>query len=82
MSERVTYGQLRSVLTRLGFREDRRANGIGLEHAASDTLFLFRPYGDLDWVRPAEVENVREVLDVRGLLDAEAFDGLLTKAPA
>ncbi|MBY0528501.1 MAG: hypothetical protein K2R98_34240 [Gemmataceae bacterium] len=82
MPEPVTYGQLRTVLTRLGFREQRRATGIGLEHAESNTLFLFRPYHDLDAVKPPEVENVRAVLDARGLLPADAFDGQLTKAPA
>jgi hypothetical protein len=82
MPDRVTYGQLRSVLTRLGFQEQRRARGIGLEHSESDTLFLFRPYQDTDRVKLPEVENVRAVLDARGLLAADAFDGLLTKAPA
>lgn len=82
MPEKVTYGQLRTVLTRIGFREERRPSGIGLEHTASDTLFLFRPYQDTDCIKPPEVENVRDVLDDRGLLDAATFEGLLTKTSA
>jgi hypothetical protein len=82
MAERVTYGQLRRVLSSLGFRETRRAEGIGLSHSETDTLFLFRPYKESDKVQPAEVFHVRELLDAKDLLRADSFDALLTKAPA
>jgi hypothetical protein len=82
MPERVTYGQLRRVLVSLGFEESRRAEGVGLKHCGSDTLFLFRPYKDSDRLQPAELFQVRELLDARDLLDAASFNGLLTKAPA
>lgn len=82
MTERVTYGQLRHVLTKLGFKETRRPNGIGLEHRKSDTLFLFRPYKDSDKVQPAEVFLVAQQLDERGLLEPDSFEALLTRSPA
>src|SRR5437870_1155098 len=82
MPERVTYGQLREVLLSLGFEETRRAEGIGLEHPESDTLFLFRPYKQSEPVQPAEVFQVRELLDARALLGADSFNRLLTRAPA
>ena len=82
MPERVTYGQLREVLLSLGFEETRRAEGIGLEHPESDTLFLLRPYKQSDPVQPAEVFQVRELLNARALLGADSFNRLLTRAPA
>jgi hypothetical protein len=82
MAERITYGQLRHVLTELGFREKRRREGVALEHRASDTLFLFRPYEPEDPLQPAEVFYVTKQLDERGLLEPNSFKTLLTKAPA
>ncbi|HMC88425.1 MAG TPA: hypothetical protein VKI17_02710 [Gemmataceae bacterium] len=82
MPERVTYGQLREVLVSLGFKETRRAEGIGLTHPESDTLFLFRAYRDSDKIQPAELFQVRELLDARALLEADSFNRLLTRAPA
>lgn len=82
MRERVTYGRLRSVLTGLGFQETRNPKRTCLEHAASDTVFLFRPYRANDLVTPAEVVVVRKMLDEKGLLEAEAFEAMLHKAPA
>jgi hypothetical protein len=82
MAKRVTYGQLRHVLTELGFHEKRRREGVALEHRRSDTLFLFRPYEAEDAVQPAEVFFVTKQLDERGLLEPDSFQTLLTKAPA
>ena len=82
MPRRFTYGQLRHVLTALGFKEMRRANGVGLRHTNSDTLFLFRLYEENDRLQPAEVSHVQKMLDERGLLEPESFEALLTKAPA
>jgi hypothetical protein len=82
MFQHITYGQLRDLLMGLGFQEMRRADGIALKHARTDTLFLFRPYEETDNVKPAEVFHVRQLLDARGLLESDVFDGKLTKAPA
>jgi hypothetical protein len=82
MASPVTYGQLRAVLSALGFRETRKPQGVALRHAKSDTLFLFRPYQDGDRMQVAEIGHVRFMLDQRGLLEPESFDALLTKAPA
>jgi len=82
MYKNITYGQLRNLLMGLGFKEVRRPEGSALKHAKSKTIFLFRPYRDTDAIKPAEVYHAREMLDARGLLDADAFDGLLLKAPA
>jgi len=82
MPSEVTYGQLKSVLTSLGFREQRKAKGLALAHKPSDTLFLFRPYREEDRLQVAEVSFVRMQLDERGLLPSAAFEELLAKAPA
>jgi hypothetical protein len=82
MPKQVTYGQLRRVLTELGFVETRRAEGVALKHKKSDTIFLFRPYEETDRVTPAEVFLVTKQLDERGLLEPESFEVLLTRATA
>jgi hypothetical protein len=82
MPSPVTYGQLRSVLSAIGFRETRKPEGVALRHAPSDTLFLFRPYQDSDRMQVGEVRHVRFLLEQRGLLEPESFEAMLTKAPA
>jgi hypothetical protein len=82
MPSEITYGQLKNALSSLGFRERKDAKGVALEHKSSDTLFLFRPYSDDDHLQVAEVSFVRMQLDERGLLQPEAFEELLAKAPA
>ena len=82
MASQVTYGQLRTVLSALSFRETRKPRGVALRHDKSDTLFLFRPYQDGDRMQVAEIDHVRFMLDQRELLEPESFDALLTKAPA
>jgi hypothetical protein len=82
VTERITYGQLRHVLTELGFNEKRRREGVSLEHRRSDTLFLFRSYTAEDPVQPAELFFVTKQLDERGLLEPDSFKTLLTRAPA
>ena len=59
MPSQVTYGQLRTVLSAVGFREVRKPDGVALKHAKSDTLFLFRPYRDSDPMQKAEIGHVR-----------------------
>ncbi len=82
MASRVTYGQLRKVLSAMGFREIKKPEGVALKHAKSDTLFVFRPYEDSEPMQFAEIDQVRFMLDQRGLLEPESFTALLTKAPA
>ena len=82
MPSQVTCGQLRAVLSTLGFREIRKPDGVALKHAPSDTLFLFRPYQEGDRLQVAEISHVRFLLDQRGLLEPESFEALLTRAPA
>lgn len=82
MKRNITFGQLRDLLTGLGFEEIRRAEGVALKHLASNTVFLFRPYRENDPVKSVEVQHVRLTLDTRDLLGADTFDGLMTKAPA
>lgn len=82
LSQRITYGQLRQVLTGLGFREVRKDDGVALKHSRSGSVFLFRPYEEADKVQPAEVFLVTQELDARGLLEPESFEALLARAPA
>jgi hypothetical protein len=82
MPSQVTYRQLRTVLSAMGFQESRKPQGVALKHSRSGTLFLFRPYQDNDHLQVAEVGHVRAMLEQRGLLEPESFEALLRKAPA
>jgi hypothetical protein len=82
MPSQVTYGQLRTVLSAMGFREIRKPEGIALTHPKSDTQFLFRPYKESDRLQFGEIWHVGFMLDQRGLLELESFEALLAKAPA
>ena len=82
MPSRVTYGQLRTVLSAMGFREIRKPEGVALRHAKSGILFVFRPYEESERMQFAEIDHVRFLLEQRGLLEPESFATLLTKAPA
>ena len=82
LTERITYGQLRNVLTDICFREIRRDDGVALKHAKSGTVFLFRPYGPADHIQPAEVFLVTQELNDRELLEPELFEALVSRAPA
>jgi hypothetical protein len=82
MPSPITYHQLRTVLSAVGFQETRKSDGVALEHPPSKTLFLFRPYQDRDRLQVAEIGHVRFMLEQRGLLEPESFEALLSKAPA
>lgn len=82
MRKRVSYGQIRRILEDLGFKEIRRPEGVALKHKKSDTIFIFRPYEDDDWLTPAELFIVRSMLDEKGLLEPDSFESLLTQTSA
>lgn len=82
MASQVTYGQLRAALSAVGFREIRKPDGIALKHGKSDTLFLFRSYGDNDRLQIAEIGHVRFMLAQKGVLEPESFEALLSKTSA
>jgi hypothetical protein len=82
MNQRVTYGQLRDVLTGLGFHETCRDEGAAFKHQSSDTTLLFRPHADSDALSSGEVFVVQHMLDEKGLLEPESFEVLLARTPA
>ncbi len=78
----VGFDHLRRLLLDLHFTESRKDAFWRFEHAESDTVFLFRPYGLNDNVAMQDLAATRTHLDWRGLLSAHAFDDFLTKTPA
>ena len=79
----LPYAKLKSALLGLGFVE-RVIDGkyLGLYHADSDTLFVFRPYHPQDKVSLADLVTVRKQLAWRGLLSEEAFEAALCRVSA
>lgn len=83
MRKTTTFAELRQFLHDLGFKEDLVQEKFHrFQHDPSDTRFIFRPYRPSDLVQQGDLVAVRRFLDVRGLMDAEAFDRQWTKAPA
>lgn len=78
IADPVTYGRLREALRAIGFSETRKEKGSALRHAESGAIFLFRPYGSDDKLQPAEVFLVAQEMELRGILEPESFDALLT----
>jgi hypothetical protein len=82
MSNSVEFGELRQLLLDLGFRDFSTEKETILHHRPTDTLFVFRPYRGSDLVRSYNLDEVRNILDARGLMPAETFDSQFKKIPA
>jgi hypothetical protein len=78
----IRFEQLRRFLLDLGFTEERHEGARRFEHAATETIFLFRPYRLTDQVYEHDLVTVRSQLDWRGLMAADAFGESLAKTPA
>jgi hypothetical protein len=83
MSEpRFRFSQLRQLLSDLGFKEvPVRKPYIGFRHDDSDTLIVLPSYRSNSLVAPHHLVQVRIMLDAKGLMDGEAFDGVVGDAP-
>jgi hypothetical protein len=82
MEKKTSFADLRHFLEGLGFSETAQPTHLVFEHPASGSLLMFRRYRARESVTPANLAAVRKLLDERGLLPADEFDGRLHKAPA
>jgi hypothetical protein len=82
MTTRITFAQLRQLLLDVGFREASRPDAAVFVHQPSDTLFVFRSYRPGDPVASYNLIEVKDMLDARGLMSAEAFENQFKKTPA
>lgn len=78
----VKFGELSRVLRDLGFSESKHARYWHYEHAPSETWFKYRPYRRNERVTALDLGMTRRHLDLRGVLDEQAFDDCLKKATA
>lgn len=78
----VTFAELRQLLCDLGFTVAKSGKFWSFEHAPSDTSYLFRPYRAGEKISLIDLQSTRRHLDMRGLLDEQAFDDQLKKATA
>jgi hypothetical protein len=74
---RATFAVLRQILLDLGFTVQADPKFIRFDHTASETWFLYPPYGDEDEVNPGDLVAARRILDERGLMPRERFEELL-----
>jgi len=78
----IAFAELRHSLLDLGFTVSKRGKFWFFEHAPSETTFLFRPYRAREKVTLVDIQSTRRHLDLRGVLDEQAFDSQLKKATA
>jgi hypothetical protein len=78
----VRFAQLRAFFDGMGFCAKREKEGWRIEHAATGTVFIFRPYRASDLVYAPDLFLIRSQLDARGMVAQESFDESLTKALA
>ncbi len=82
MKNEVTFRELRRFLLDIGFKETSVPEAAVFHHKASDTMFVFRPYGPGDSVKAHNLIEVKEMLDSRGLMSADTFENQFKKTPA
>ncbi|HEY7315505.1 MAG TPA: hypothetical protein VH643_39615 [Gemmataceae bacterium] len=78
----ISFAELRQFLLDLGFTVSKQGKFWFFEHAPSETTFLFRPYRAREKVTLVDIHSTRRHLDLRGVLDEQAFDNLLKKVTA
>jgi hypothetical protein len=79
----LTYAALQKLLHQLGFTETvvPGSHVVG-NHPQPNTLLMYRDYRATDSVSWADRTATRRFLDLRGLLEEEAFDRLLQETAA
>jgi hypothetical protein len=78
----VPFAELRQLLLDLGFTESKRGKFWHFEHMPSQTSVQYRPYRARDRVTLLDLHRTRGHLDLRGVLEEQAFDDRLKKATA
>ncbi len=79
---KATFGVLRQILLDLGFTVRADEKSVRFDHAPTKTWFLYPPYGDDEEVMPGDLVAARHILDFKGLLPRERFEGLLREKVA
>jgi hypothetical protein len=75
-----SFGELLSLLNRLGFEAAPGRRDRVYRHAVSDIWMVFAARDNDDLAREADVVAVRKQLIERGLMSEEQFDRFLTNA--
>ena len=78
----VSFARLRQMLLDLGFTQAKRGKFWYFEHRPSGAVFGYRPYRAGEKVTAMDLHMTRRHLDLRGVLDEQAFDDRLKKAIA
>lgn len=75
MNPKINYAELNQLLENLGFqRETITGSHVRWSHAQSETLFLLPESADQAPVAEHDLQMIRRFLDLKGLLDVDAFD--------
>jgi hypothetical protein len=77
----IRFSQLRAFFERLSFSVTREKKGWRVEHPATRTVFIFRPYRANELVYAPDLFLIRSQLDARGMVAQNEFDNSLMKAP-
>jgi len=75
----VPFAEFRTILETLGYVKKRVPKGRVFEHPEAG-LLLFRFYRDDEPVFPRDLTRTRTFFDLRGAIEANAFDAMLPPA--
>ena len=75
----IPFAEFRRFLNGLGFTE-KRAEAAWVFHHRTEGLLVFRLYGEEEAVDERDLRSTRKFLDLRGLLEAPAFDTFVQQA--
>lgn len=78
----IRFAQLRAFFEGLGFTATREKRGWRVEHPATGTVFIFRPYRSNELVYAPDLFLIRSQLDARGMVAESEFEESLTETPA
>jgi hypothetical protein len=79
MTRPVAFAEFRDFLHGLGYQARRTDQAWVLNHP-QEGLLVFRLYAEQEPVDARDLLGTRKFLDLRGLLDARAFDAFLQRA--
>jgi hypothetical protein len=75
----IPFAEFRRFLKELGY-SDKRSDKGWIFYKSRDDMFVFRLYGEADFVTEGDLRTTQRFLDLRGLLEEKDFDAFVRKA--
>jgi len=76
---KINFAQLQQTLKKLGFKENWvKGSHVTFNHPQADALIVLSTHQPSDEIRPAYLRMVEKVLEGKGIMDREKFEGLFS----